>query len=380
MYYNEIYKKNTECEYRFKTEDELKNEFNVPQFHNEDYWRCHMGGIGWASNMDVLFGKDLDLNSIREDRGLFNNQPDYGEYYAEYNIPNLTYSYYNITKNMITKNKFVVDYNKPKKLVYENMDSIKYDYIVFKCKDIWEVKKVVNIALDKGYVFFLDDDEEFDYFEDFKYILFDIREKDMLIDNDVEGYPGMYGSYEDGVNDIYGENSIYIDNFEKLEKIFGIKQKSVDMYNKPKQLVYENNDFKYGNIVFKCKNQVDLKKIQEIAFNVNFIWYNREFDTYLETDKIRSYPIDNILYIVFDTNEMDMINNTDNIEKYINDENCGNEYNAIKEIYGNDTIIVSNVIKLSMLLGGENVSIDMYNKPKELVYESKILKFNKYKI
>jgi len=240
MYYNNISKKLTNNEYRFKTEKEFENEYG-------ENWRYSMpSDIGWVDSMNYLFGIDLDKKLIRLDCGVFSGNVEYG--FPYFKIRNGNYTTYNITMDMLTKNNVILDYNTPKKLIYEK------------------------------------------------------------------------------------------------------------------------KNFEYGNIIFKCNTIDDLITIQKIAFLNEFVWYNITEDGNLPIDQIRKYDINDGIYIAFDTNEMDMLNNTGNINR-IKYELGNSIENAIIDIYGEDVILVNNINKFRVLFG----NIIDYNKPKQLVYESKVI-------
>jgi len=106
-YFNEIEKKPTSFEYRFKTEEEFEEEFG------ED-WADEVN-LSWApGDMDYLFGINIQEKLDKGAEVLFSIDG------------------WNISKDMITKNKLMSPTYKPRKLVYEDIDieDLKYNTLI----------------------------------------------------------------------------------------------------------------------------------------------------------------------------------------------------------------------------------------------------------
>lgn len=112
-YYNTITKKPTVYEYRFKTEDEFKDEFG-------EHWMDEVQET-WVHGMDNFLGKDLLTENIITDYGVFNDYDDENAKYFTYQEEG-DYDKWFMSMEMIKENdKFrQIDYNTPKRLVYES--------------------------------------------------------------------------------------------------------------------------------------------------------------------------------------------------------------------------------------------------------------------
>jgi len=118
MYYNNIENKQTRYKYRYKTLKEFENEFG-------SNWRERVP-LSWIYQMDYLLGKNVQSNDIRFDKDIVHETGGY-----------------NISKDMIKKNKLSSPTYKPKTFVYENFNIEKFNYNLLK-ESLEEFEKDYN--------------------------------------------------------------------------------------------------------------------------------------------------------------------------------------------------------------------------------------------
>jgi len=230
-----IYESNTKkYKYRFKTEEELLDEFG-DNWHEEVDWNDE-------GYMDYLLGTDIDEKYIEED--------DYG--IREFYIPNtntrVSYSKWIITGNLIKKEKVLPPQYKPKKLVYES-NTNKYTYR-FKTKEEFEEESKKT-----GGRFAQADWRHYAHFNDrgdMDYLLgTDVNVPERCIDHRGE----VVGEFEIYNTDTSTGNST-THTWYISPVMLKRKKTAHDLYQ-PKKFVYENNEpikTKKGTIIKRYKD------------------------------------------------------------------------------------------------------------------------------
>ena len=174
--------------------------------------------------------------------------------------------------------------------------------------------------------------------------------------------------YIDGIFDSVGEIPIPRPNrnydwyiFRPMLILNDNKMASKQMYNEPKQLVYEGLKSDGKVRVVYCDNEENFIEIQKYLFSKGCSWG-------FAGEKL--VPYYDVFHIVI-TNNMKMSRiSGKNIEDL--NEHC---YSS----FGNNYILLNGILDLRKSFGIQDIK-KLYNEPKQLVYESKILKYNQYKL
>ena len=242
-----------------------------------------------------------------------------------------------------------VDYNTKNKLIYESVDD-KEKLTIFPINNEEDFLTIQNFALKNGYKWSGEEDY-IEYFDTIKCIL--IRPKSKVLTYARGSFNNVLMFYE---NDKY-YNLIKVDTINDLKQF--LMTGNIINYNNPKKLVYESVDDKEGAIICKINNEEDFSKLVKIGLKNNYKW---------------SYDISKINY-----DDIRSITSGIFITLYKHVMFASAPFDSICLAYGDeyDVIRVEDVNRLDYYLnGGKNIN---YNEPKKLVYESKILKYNKFK-
>jgi len=225
MYYNNITKNKTIYPFRFKTELEFEDEFG--------YRWYDIIQQGWVhdddddddddyndDSMDYLFGNDFEVKDTK------NELIDYYKNHIGYYYNNK----WSISKQMIIENIQSIDYNKPKQLVYEEVNYNKYDYYIKTENELIEEyginwNFVIDAAWSKDHMNYLFGSKlELNWY---KYSL------------DKNGE--IQGEIHVPTDDPFMERGYWI----ICKNLIKRKKTNID-YNKPKQLIYENRILKFN--------------------------------------------------------------------------------------------------------------------------------------
>lgn len=209
---------------------------------------------------------------------------------------------------------------------------------------------------------------------------------DYLLGIDLE-----FGNTPEEVDDSFGDRSLIRNNgwgkFNDVPDEYGWSytvsmiirnKKRFNYFTNPKdRLVYESiDDNEYKNIICKFIEEEDIINLQKLAFKNEFFWYISGNQSY-EKDEIRKFDLSEPQYIAFDTEEHDIINNNSNIKRHII--TYGNEEVAIKKIYGESTLIITDFNDLLVFFNETLTFKQIYNRNKKLVYENNVNKKMDYK-
>jgi len=103
QYYNDIENQKTQYKYRYKTEEEFKRDFG------DVNWRNNVR-LSWIIDMDYLFGKNVQSNDLNLSGDVIFSEGSW-----------------DISKDMVTKNKLASPTYQPKKFVYESFNIEKFN-------------------------------------------------------------------------------------------------------------------------------------------------------------------------------------------------------------------------------------------------------------
>ena len=181
----------------------------------------------------------------------------------------------------------------------------------------------------------------------------------------------------DELYELYVDERGYKGNEELLEKVYDINKLEIILsgfidYNKPKKLVYESVDeSKYYMMMFFPKSDEDLIESQKIGFE-NGYEYPGIRPTEIKHTKRSGLMSMNFN---FETKRMTVSTQLYNINDGLTTICMNYHINKV------NIIVIDNLKDLVFVLkyGKKQVDLVNYNEPKKLVYESKILKYNKFK-
>ena len=316
LYINNITKKQTKFPYRFKTEEEFIKEYG------EEFCDT-LPDYGWVDDMDYLFGNDFDIATDKEYIDNIINQDGGSIDYVEGFV---------VTRYMLLSNINFNGLNNSKQLVYEGKSVLKYKYRFKTEKEFidefgndWKFRGGTRWTIGTGMNYLFGKEIEPMYYEEFL---------------DKNGRLNM------------GEHDrLDIDDWSINIRMIKEIKTEID-YNTPKQLVYENTKSDLYNIItVKCKSEDEFNKVVEFALTKGYEWSTNN-----------SYQGPSLILLKYKKEITKLSNRTD---EFIN--------SYLDSNYLGDYIIVNGLHGLKSLYGPD------YNTPKQLVYESKILKFNKYK-
>lgn len=341
--------------YRFKTEKELVSEYGVN-------WSSRLPYTNFVPDMYYLLGTELDKNTYsdkmdKNGRILF----DYNDL-RNFIIRIPTNSRYNddwiIRGNDVIKElPNFVDYNIPRKLVYEGLNIDDYQIISVKCNNNEESIKTQEFLFKNGYKWRGDYTPILSY-KNINFII--IRTDDKKLTFLLKDGDDTEESNLDYLMISYGSNPKYIgiNNLTELMKLFKQFKPTID-YNTPRKLVYEKlNDnkkldiYKYRRVIYVYKDNEDLIRVQKLAFDNGIFWNGDDRPVY--------YNI-SAKVIIF--------NNVGD-EKYLTYNSLPNLLSRLDTQYNGDYLLITDYKELMKLF---KVIID-YNKPRQLVYESTKIK------
>ena len=160
----------------------------------------------------------------------------------------------------------------------------------------------------------------------------------------------------------YCENNSLINCSWYIDKNMVKLNKESPTYNDEKNLIYENVKINNNDIIiYKCKSDDEIIRVQELAFENGYEWAPKG-------KHILKFNIDYYKYIIFSNYNGEKLI-TRKRSYYTKTE----LYDCFKDISDN-IIYIDNSNELIFL-----ITNNPYNINKQLVYESVILKFNKYK-
>ena len=299
-----------------KSEFRIKTEEELISDYDED-WR-EVGELDWVMGMDKYLGQDED------------------ECYE-----------YHVSDYCVTLNKHIdIDYNKPKQLVYEKLGE--KILIIYKSESVEKVDELKEYLEDKIKQDFSNHWDEYICITSTLAYSFNLSEPNS---GDVERSWGELGY-----------TIVKCSTLEEVKNKIEFKFDSKSVYNKPKQLVYEKLEEKYA-IVYKCGSNENTIKL------INYLDI-RGFNTD-DLDKSLSSNYDFIII------RSSGVGSGNTIIYPIINPRMGLDF-VIVSLERNDFVVYDpdNLKSLMELMGGE-IFVD-YNKPKQLVYEKKILSFKKF--
>jgi len=282
----------------------------------------------------------------------------------------------------------IIDYNEPKKLVYENNNGDNCSEICVFIKDSDELKKLSDLYKS--------------FFNTIKCIYDSYNHNvnnGLYIFLNIKSYSTSFLSPEykeryELNNDILPKNQKIFDgvyykvfhirkDFRKIKDILTLKmvvEYPIINYNDQKKLVYESNLDKIDEICIKIDDDKELEELEEMY--TKYLGRNHDFDDYYSDDSDDSDDSDydnymslKPIYLFINFKEKAEISYESfdfNFDSILNDSN----YN---EVYKKLFNFKSDKYKIDFIFKYKKINIVDYNEPKNLVYEGKLNSKYKYR-